>query len=65
MDERPSQAFDGEVSDVNNVNLEIREWWTGIWMAIWEGSQLKLSHDQLRAAHSLISDEEKWGKRYR
>ena len=36
MDERPGGRSMWKVSNVNNVNLEIRSWWAGIQMVIWE-----------------------------
>jgi hypothetical protein len=36
MDESSGRCSMWKVSNVNNVNLEVRDWWSGIRLAIWE-----------------------------
>ena len=44
MDESPGRRSMWKVPNVNNVNLEIRDWWTGIRMVIGnKQSKLNLS----------------------
>lgn len=49
--ERPlSRSMNEKTSNVN-VNLEVRDWWAGITMAIWvQAARAKVVHDQIQTA---------------